>query len=163
VSALNKENEGCDASLGEGDIRRALRGAWPASRPNPAVLVHGDLWPGNVLWRDKRIVGILDWEDAALGDPLSDIAISRLDLLWAFGLEAMEAFTRACRERMRVSFSTLPYWDLVAALRPAGHIGEWASAWAEVGRGDVTEATMRAGHKLFVARALESLGGRSQP
>ena len=41
-----------------------------------------------------RLVGVIDWEDAALGDPLADLANSRLEILWAFGDEAMERFTR---------------------------------------------------------------------
>jgi aminoglycoside phosphotransferase (APT) family kinase protein len=38
------------------------------------VLLHGDFWPGNALWRDGALVAILDWEDAAIGDPLADVA-----------------------------------------------------------------------------------------
>jgi aminoglycoside phosphotransferase (APT) family kinase protein len=36
---------------------------------------------------------VLDWEDAAIGDPLADVANVRLELLWARGIEAMEPFT----------------------------------------------------------------------
>ena len=37
-------------------------------------LLHGDFWPENIMWREERIVAILDWEDAAIGDPLADVA-----------------------------------------------------------------------------------------
>jgi aminoglycoside phosphotransferase (APT) family kinase protein len=46
-------------------------------QPSPArfallSLLHGDYWPDNTLWRDGRLVCVIDWEDAALGDPLAD-------------------------------------------------------------------------------------------
>ena len=27
----------------------------------PLTFVHGDLWPGNLLFRDDRLTGIVDW------------------------------------------------------------------------------------------------------
>jgi aminoglycoside phosphotransferase (APT) family kinase protein len=44
-----------------------------ASRERPALL-HGDLGGHNVLVADGRIVGLIDWEDSLLGDPLFDFA-----------------------------------------------------------------------------------------
>ena len=41
-------------------------------------LVHRDLQPKNVLVHSGRIVGILDWENAIIGDPVIDLAIFRL-------------------------------------------------------------------------------------
>ena len=35
-------------------------------------LVHYDLWEGNVFIKDKRVVGIIDWERALFGDPLME-------------------------------------------------------------------------------------------
>ena len=58
-------------------------------------LLHGDYWPGNLLWRDGSIASVIDWEDAAIGDPLADIACCRLELRYKFGQEAAQRFTRA--------------------------------------------------------------------
>jgi aminoglycoside phosphotransferase (APT) family kinase protein/ADP-ribose pyrophosphatase YjhB (NUDIX family) len=53
----------------------------------PTGLVHGDLGPHHLLVRDDRVVGVIDWSDARVGDPA-------LDLAWAlFG--APEAFAEA--------------------------------------------------------------------
>jgi aminoglycoside phosphotransferase (APT) family kinase protein len=102
-------------------IRDDLASAWPLPRRNRPVLLHGDFWPGNVLWRDGRLVAVLDWENAALGDPLADIANARLELLWARGAEAKEEFTRRYRALApEVDFTNLSYWDLWAELRLAG-------------------------------------------
>ncbi len=40
----------------------------------PVVLVQGDTGPGNLMYRDGRVTGIIDWELAHLGDPMDDIA-----------------------------------------------------------------------------------------
>jgi aminoglycoside phosphotransferase (APT) family kinase protein len=37
------------------------------------VLVHGDYRFGNFLWQDRRLVAVLDWERAMLGDPMTDL------------------------------------------------------------------------------------------
>src|SRR5262249_7766747 len=68
-----------DPSRDEAHIRAALEAAWPLPQLNPTALLHGDFWPGNLLWRDGALVGVIDWEDAALGDPLADLANSRLE------------------------------------------------------------------------------------
>jgi aminoglycoside phosphotransferase (APT) family kinase protein len=38
-----------------------------------ATLVHGDFHFGNLIFRGDRVIGILDWEIASLGDPRLDV------------------------------------------------------------------------------------------
>ncbi|WP_131741646.1 phosphotransferase family protein [Actinomadura roseirufa] len=42
------------------------------------AVVHGDLGPENVLWETRdglpRLTGVVDWDEAALGDPAEDLA-----------------------------------------------------------------------------------------
>jgi aminoglycoside phosphotransferase (APT) family kinase protein len=37
------------------------------------TLVHGDYHPGNMLFRDNKVVAVLDWEIAEIGQPLLDL------------------------------------------------------------------------------------------
>lgn len=150
---INTRPERLDDSLDEGRIRDELAAAWPWPQRNPSGLLHGDFWPGNILWRDGRLVGVVDWEDAALGDPLADLAISRLDMLWALDMDAMERFTEIYVALSGIDLDALPCWDLCAALRPAGRISAWASASAASER-------MRERHRVFVAQAFERLAAR---
>ena len=56
------------------ELTRRLEGAIPASPP-PAI-VHGDYRLGNMMLAHDdpgRVVAVLDWEMATLGDPLSDL------------------------------------------------------------------------------------------
>jgi aminoglycoside phosphotransferase (APT) family kinase protein len=91
--------------------------ASPQTRNEP-VLLHGDFWPGNILWRDGSLVAVIDWEETRAGDPLLDLSISRLDLWWVFGRRAMETFTEcylAVNPLNPIDESLLPLWDLWAA------------------------------------------------
>jgi aminoglycoside phosphotransferase (APT) family kinase protein len=42
--------------------------------PARPVVVHGDFRPGNVLYSENRITGVLDWEMTHLGHPAEDLA-----------------------------------------------------------------------------------------
>jgi aminoglycoside phosphotransferase (APT) family kinase protein len=42
-------------------------------RPGPPVLVHGDYHFGNMLFDRGRVVAVVDWEIAQLGQPLLDL------------------------------------------------------------------------------------------
>jgi aminoglycoside phosphotransferase (APT) family kinase protein len=141
-----------DASLEEGRIRAALAPAWPLAPRNAPALLHGDYWPGNLLWRDGRLAAVLDWEDARLGDPLADLGNSRMEILFALGAEAMAAFTRQYQALTALDYTDLPSWDLAAALRLAGKLAGW-------GLDAATEATMRERHRWFVAQAVAALPG----
>ena len=142
-----------DDETREAEIRSRLR-ELNAPRRNRARVLHGDFWPGNVLFANGQISGVLDWEDATLADPALDVAITRLDLLWAYGEPTMREFTAAYAREGVADLADLPYWDLCAALRPAGALGAWAEAWKEQGRPDVTRAAMRERHRRFVDAAL---------
>lgn len=41
-----------------------------------ATIVHGDWAPYNVVWREGRVVGIIDWDLARPGDALDDLAFA---------------------------------------------------------------------------------------
>ena len=46
-----------------------------------------------MVWQGGQLAAVLDWEAATTRDPLADLAIARLDMLWVFGKAAMHAFT----------------------------------------------------------------------
>jgi aminoglycoside phosphotransferase (APT) family kinase protein len=144
-----------DEYLLEADARAALAENWPPAPVNRPVVLHGDFWPGNVLWRDGRLVGIIDWEDALFGDPLADLAITRLEIGWFHGPGAMKTLTdRYLGLRPEVNAATLPLWDLRAALRACGfNLQAWGLPARQL-------ESMRAALREFVAGALRRLAGR---
>ncbi len=140
------------------EIRHALLRPPNPRRANADVLLHGDFWPGNLLWRDGTLVAIIDWEESIIGEPLFDLAICRLDLLWVVGMEAVDRFTERYRSQTDVELTNLPYWDLLVSLRPIKAIEQWADAYPHMGRPDVTVQRMAADHQAFVERALRRWG-----
>lgn len=151
AEALNRQAE-LDISLQEDRIRDMLESVGQVPQVNTSVLLHGDYWQGNVLWHEGKLSGVIDWEDAAVGDPIADVAHTRLEMLWAFGLEGMEHFTQLYHAQMpHIDLTYLPYWDLYAATRPAFRLHIWAE-------GDHTrEQKMREGHHQFVQQAFDHL------
>jgi aminoglycoside phosphotransferase (APT) family kinase protein len=134
-----------DESLNEPVVRATLDRIWPPPPPAERVLLHGDYWPGNTLWRDGTLVSVIDWEDAAAGDPVADLGNARMEICIAFGTAAASEFTRQYRAlRPAVDLSSLPHWDFYAALRHAGRMETWGLPAGELAR-------LRAGHRRFVA------------
>jgi aminoglycoside phosphotransferase (APT) family kinase protein len=144
-----------DASLDEAELRATVSQLWPFSQLNRSVLLHGDYWPGNLLFEAGKLASVLDWEEAELGDPLADVALARLDLSWAFGDEAAEIFTASYRRASSIDWTNLARWELCIALRPLGQLARWAGSYPAppIARPDITPASMAEGHRRFVQRA----------
>ena len=152
-----------DDSIDEGRILEALRAHWPPHPSMRSSVLHCDLWLGNVLWRGSEIVAVIDWENAQVGDPVADLAVTRLECAWAFGRDGRDALTERYVAQTGVDLGQLPVWDLVAARRPAGEVSLWAADWAGYGRPDLTPAHLRGVIEWFVADALAALGERGTP
>jgi aminoglycoside phosphotransferase (APT) family kinase protein len=90
-----------------------LRSHIPATSGRTSVL-HGDLWPANVLRHRGKLTGLVDWERAAIGDPEFDIGFAKvgLELLPAPAIvpppirQAINAAGRSMAERLEVHYST---------------------------------------------------------
>ena len=155
LSFLPKQEELLKQSLMSQDLEedrivRPLRRCLPKIRLKPSALLHGDFWPGNLLWSGDRLTGIIDWEDAMLGDPLSDLGKSRLEILWALGAEAMNGYTaRYLAHNPALDASALPFWDLWGAHR-LSHYAAFAGDPRRV-------PAMRAQYDGFVDAALAEL------
>ncbi|MEZ4624682.1 MAG: aminoglycoside phosphotransferase family protein [Thermomicrobiales bacterium] len=138
-----------DTSLSEPQIRAALASVDPpATRED--VLLHGDFWPGNLIWDRHGNPHAIDWEDAAIGDPLCDLANARLEWRLARNARVSERFTRRYVEITGRGIESLPWWDLWAALKLCGRLGGF-------GLDAVTERRWRAKHRRFVDEAIANL------
>jgi len=111
--------------LGPGQAALQRRLADQPTLARRRTLLHGDYWPGNVLWRSGELVTILDWEDAALGDPLSDVACCRLELRYVVGPTGAEAFTRRYAQQTRRSLGDLPIWSAYVAAAALASMSQW--------------------------------------
>ncbi len=139
--------------LPEGPLRHRLEAAIASQATttvNTPSLLHGDFWPGNWLWHQGKLAAIIDWEDAALGDPLADIACARVELLCAYGSEAMDSFTRLYRSQSEIDWSELPLWEVYVSAAALATMSQW-------GLSPVVEAARRGATQRFIKRAVEDL------
>ncbi len=125
---------------------------------NRPVLLHGDYWPGNVMWQEGRLVAVIDWEDACLGDPLADLATARVELLCRYGAAAMDRFTdrylAAERDSTgRLQLEELPLWELYVSAAALATMGDW-------GLEPAAEAHRRRRTQHFFEQAAGRLGPR---
>jgi len=91
-------------------------------------LVHIDYWSGNILWDKGVISAVVDWEEAAQGDPGIDVAYCRMDMILRGMGEAANEFLAIYEKEMGKPVSNLGFWELAATVRtmltPDGWISE---------------------------------------
>jgi aminoglycoside 2''-phosphotransferase len=123
-------------------------------RFEPAVR-HGDLWYGNVLVDGARgrVVGVVDWENAAIGDPASDLA-RQLHLGEEFAGAVLRQYATkggrvddALRHRMRRRWELLEFAGIRAALA-LGDADELAETVEKLRAGPILDATGSTGSAL---------------
>lgn len=91
------------------------------NEPERLVLVHGDLGVGNAMWEHDKLVALLDWELAHVGDPHDDLAFLTVrtalhDLpLAGFGAAVRESYLP--RAGLRLDAARLRYWQAIGLLR----------------------------------------------
>jgi aminoglycoside phosphotransferase (APT) family kinase protein len=91
------------------------------------VLVHFDLWPGNILLRENEITGIVDGERAFWGDPLAEMVSPALfasiedDAAFLEGYGGIE-FTDSARRRLAL-YRTYLYLIMLIEGAPRGYSG----------------------------------------
>lgn len=100
------------------EVWDATNRLWPKLAQAPSTLIHLDYWPGNLLWRDGRIVAVLDWEEAACGDPAVDVAYFRMNMLLDALDPAADVFLQAYEAETGQRVANLGFWELCAAARP---------------------------------------------
>lgn len=129
LPALRKAEEPASSALAfvpdSDPVHAALQRAAVRPSKNAPVLLHGDYWPGNVLWKDGKIAAVIDWEDVALGDPVSDLACCRLELTWKYERGAADTFTQHYLSRATIDCTDLPIWEFYAASAAAACMSEW--------------------------------------
>jgi aminoglycoside phosphotransferase (APT) family kinase protein len=143
---------------------RRLRAA-PPPPPTKIAVVHGDFRSGNFLHDGAgRILALLDWEMAHLGDPLEDLAWA-MDPLWSrpgdqriSGMvppdEALAIWSRA--SGLEVNPKAFAWWRLFASVKGQAIWTSSAKAWID---GGMTEPVLLFSG-WFTARAQDEILAR---
>lgn len=90
-------------------------------------IVHIDYWSGNILWDKEVISAVVDWEEAAQGDPGIDVAYCRMDMIMSGMSEAADRFLKTYEMQVNKPVANLGFWELAAAVRPMLNPAGWIS------------------------------------
>jgi aminoglycoside phosphotransferase (APT) family kinase protein len=118
-----------------------------AARPddNSVTFVHGDVWPGNMVWSGSSVQALIDWKTAGVGSPGVDLGELRKQVAIMYGADAprhvLIGWERASGRRA----SDVAYWDAVAALNTPTRL---------------YDETATAGRDAFLRAALNHWSGR---
>jgi hypothetical protein len=114
------------------------------------VFCHRDYHPGNVLWHNGEVSGVVDWTHACRGPAAADVSHCRANLTLLFGLDVADDFARRYGP-----VDDLAMFDLLTQVG-FGELSTWR--WHDAGRFDIDEESLiRAGDALLVS-AVERLG-----
>jgi aminoglycoside phosphotransferase (APT) family kinase protein len=109
----------------------------------PAVLLHRDFHPGNVLWRRGRVTGVVDWLGCCAGPASADVGHCRINLL-TLGAGVAERFTSLWERASGTAYH--PWGDLVTIV---GFLDDLRDDWG----------AERLLVEDMLARAVAGLGG----
>ena len=135
-----------------GPLAAEVRSRWSEVIQPPEVLTHCDYWSGNVVWRDGRLTGIVDWTGGARGPRGFDLGWCRLDLVLLFDEQIANDFLAAYEAAVGLAVGEMGLWDCWAVARSDDAVGSWAPNYLPLGRADLDEDELRRRHARWTAR-----------
>jgi aminoglycoside phosphotransferase (APT) family kinase protein len=103
---------------GGSEVWCSLRDQFPTIQPIPPVLLHLDYWSGNILWHEDEISAVIDWEEAAYGDPGVDVGYALMNITLMGLPDAAHKFLQAYEFEMGNPVRNLGFWKLAVTVRP---------------------------------------------
>jgi len=146
------EQGGGSREILAGPLAAEVRSRWSELGDLPPVLVHCDYWSGNVVWRDGRLTGIIDWPAASRGPRGFDLGWCRLDLVLLFDEQIADLFLAAYEATIGQAVGDVRLWDCWAVARSEDSVGSWGPNYAPLGRADLDEDELRRRHARWTAR-----------
>lgn len=135
-----------------GPLAAEVRSRWSQVVASPEVLTHFDYWSGNVVWRDGRLTGIVDWSGGSRGPRGFDLGWCRLDLVLLFDEQIADDFLAAYEAGAGQAVGEIRLWDCWAVARSDQAVGSWAPNYLQLGRADLDEDELRRRHARWTAR-----------
>nr|WP_167217841.1 aminoglycoside phosphotransferase family protein [Kribbella shirazensis] len=109
------------------------------------VYLHGDVWPGNLVWNNGGVAALIDWKTAGVGASGVDLSELRKQVAITFGPDAPAHVLSGWQQATGRRAEHVAYWDAVAALNTPTTLTDWGT----------TNATAR--RNAFLTQALEHL------
>ncbi len=113
-------------------------------------LLHGDFWPGNLLWNNHHLMAVIDWEDACCGSPLADVACCQAELSCAFGAPATAMFTKHYFTLSQTDDTDLTIWQVYVSSSALVNMADWNLPHE-------AEEQRRQATQLFLSQAISNM------
>ena len=119
------------------------------------TLVHDDFWSGNTVAYRGRIIGIIDWTSAEVGDPRTDVSECRIDMVLSHGIDVADAFRDDYEGFADRSLDSLWYFDLYRGFHALLEYEHWLEGYHDMGLVHLRPAEVGARLRAFLRRALD--------
>ena len=134
-------------------ITGAVRRLREAAGAEPVVFSHGDYHPGNLLFHEGEVSGVVDWLSAHLQPRHYDVAYCRKDLAVHPGGDLAEQFLGAYEAEVGIRLKDIALWDVLCGSRGMQYGRRWAPSFEEMGV-HISGATIVGRSTAFVEEAL---------
>ena len=114
------------------------RVAWPEP-----CLIHEDFWPGNTVWFRQRLIGVIDWVNAKVGDPRCDVTQCAIDAMLVHGPSTAARLRDTYQRLAPRPLPDMWYFDLFNGLRSLLYYKHWLRGYHDAGLTQVTETIAR--------------------
>jgi Ser/Thr protein kinase RdoA (MazF antagonist) len=152
---IARRKEAAEGNTLAKEVAAALEALVDSLQLFPPCLVHDDYFPGNTVWRQGRLVGIVDWTSAVLGDPRMDVGQCRLDLVVSHGIDLAD---RLLADYESASGRPLPdfwFFDLFYGLSALLYYKDWLVGYNDAGITHLRPEDVYGRLHAFVTRALD--------
>lgn len=149
------ERSGVSSEDLRGPLAAEVRSRWSEIVGSPQVLSHCDYWSGNVVWREGKLTGVVDWSAAARGPRGFDLGWCRLDLVLLYDEGVADEFLAAYEEASGERVAAARLWDCWAVARSVDGVASWAPNYQPLGRADLDEDELRRRHAGWTDRLRE--------
>jgi aminoglycoside phosphotransferase (APT) family kinase protein len=151
------DRSGASQEVLAGSLAEMIRSSWTQFTAAPEALTHSDYWSGNVVWRDGKLTGVVDWSGGSRGPRGFDVGWCRLDLVLLFDDRIADVFLAAYEDGIGRKLGATSLWDGWALARSHDRVESWAANYAPLGRADLTGQELRRRHAQWTARLLERI------
>ena len=131
----------------------ALAALYERADDYPKVFSHDDYNPGNVLFHDSDLSGIVDWADVTVEPAQAAVAQYRHLLAIHPGGDAPDRFLAGYLTATGRQLADLPLWDALYGLRGLRPVDHWVRAYDGFGV-TLTVNEINARSRDWVSRAL---------
>ncbi len=115
------------------DMQASLFKSLPAAAASDRF-IHRDLHPGNVLFSNANVTGLVDWTNSAWGPFEADVSRCRVEIALLAGFKAADTYLQDCKNLCADILPTYDYrWDKLVALELAPWVSDLVECANETG------------------------------